>query len=121
MASRVNGKPVKAGLPARIRLTDYESNQIRKIAVWKSKPPNPFAEIFHRVTAPGVKLVEKVIPDRLVHAAINGSFDLAKSLQVKAMSNAKRACEPCMTCERSRLKNAIIWLFRQRGSLRFMR
>ena len=88
MASRVNGKPVKAGLPARIRLTDYESNQIRKIAVWKSKPPNPFAEIFHRVTAPGVKLVEKVIPDRLVHAAINGSFDLAEKLAGK--SDVKR-------------------------------
>jgi len=83
MASRVNGKPVKTGVPARIRLTDYESDQVRQIAVWKAQPPNPFAEIFHRITAPGVKLVEKVIPDSLVRAAIERSFDLAEKLAGK--------------------------------------
>lgn len=83
MASRVNGKPVKAGLPARIRLTEYESDQIRQIACWKSQPPNPFAEILHRITAPGVKLVEKLTPDRPVHAAIDRSFVLAEKLAGK--------------------------------------
>jgi hypothetical protein len=27
------------------RLTDYEADQVRQIAAWKSEPPNPLSEL----------------------------------------------------------------------------
>jgi len=69
---------------AKAKLTPYESEQVRRIAAWKSKPPNPFAELFKRITLPGANLVEKVLPDRIVRVAIEKSYDASKMLAGQA-------------------------------------
>ncbi len=51
-------------------LTDYEKEQIRQIAAWKSEPPNPLSELWKMITLPAAKLVERVIPDSLVRAGL---------------------------------------------------
>jgi hypothetical protein len=61
-------------------MTDYESEQVKQIAIWKSRPPNPFAEMLRRVTIPGAKLAQKVVPDALVRRAIDQGFELAERL-----------------------------------------
>jgi EcsC protein family len=60
------------------RLTDYEAEQVRQIAAWKSEPPNPLSELWRIVTQPGAKVLEMVIPDRLVRAAIEKTDDAAE-------------------------------------------
>jgi hypothetical protein len=64
--------------PAHAELTDYERDQVREIAAWKSEPPNPFAEMFKMITLPGAKVVEQVIPDAVVRAAIERAYDAAE-------------------------------------------
>ena len=63
--------------PAARSLTPYESGQILEIAVWKSTPPNPFAELVKSITGSLTDLVEKVIPDRLVIPAIENGYRAA--------------------------------------------
>ena len=41
--------------PGSDELTDYEGEQVRRIAAWKSEPPNPFAEMFKMITLPGAR------------------------------------------------------------------
>jgi hypothetical protein len=65
---------------ARAPLTAYESEQVQQIAAWKSRPPNAFSEMWKRMILPGARLVEKLIPDRLVQAAIERSYDMAERL-----------------------------------------
>jgi hypothetical protein len=66
-----------------VKLTEYEAAQVREIASWKSRPPNAFAEFARRITQPGTNLVEKVVPSRLVRAAIEQCFELAERLTTK--------------------------------------
>ena len=61
MATRIKRARAKSNVPARVQMTDYESEQVRQIALWKSRPPNPFAEMLRRVTIPGAKLAKKVV------------------------------------------------------------
>jgi len=60
--------------------TPYESEQIQRIAAWKSSPPNPLSELFKKITMPGADLLEKVIPDSLVRAAIEKSYSISELL-----------------------------------------
>jgi hypothetical protein len=60
------------------RLTDYEAEQVEQIAAWKSEPPNPLSELWRIVTQPGAKVLEMIIPDRLVRAAIEKADDAAQ-------------------------------------------
>ena len=62
------------------KLTAYESEQVRQIAAWKSEPPNPLSELWKLITLPGARLVEKLIPDRVVRAAIEKSYDVSELL-----------------------------------------
>ena len=43
-------------------LTSYEAEQVRQIAAWKSEPPNPFAELFKKVTLPGARWLDRRHP-----------------------------------------------------------
>jgi len=72
------GKAVSA------KLTPYESEQVQRIAAWKSRPPNAFAELFKRITLPGASVVEKVLPDSLVRIAIEKSYDASQMLAGQA-------------------------------------
>ena len=65
MAARMKSARAKSRVPARVnvKLTPYESDQISQIAYWKSQPPNPFAEIFRRITLPATKIAQKIVPD----------------------------------------------------------
>jgi EcsC family protein len=83
MATRIKRARAKSNVPARVQMTDYESEQVKQIAVWKSQPTNAFAEMFRRITSPGVKLVERVLPDATVRAAITQSFKIAEKLADK--------------------------------------
>jgi hypothetical protein len=66
-----------ATTPARSILTPYEAEVVQEIATWKSRPRNPIAELFDMVAMPVADLVEKVIPDNLVQAAIAISYNLS--------------------------------------------
>jgi hypothetical protein len=55
-------------------LTAYESDQVAAIALWKSTPPNPVAELFKAVSLRVTDLVEKVVPDKLVVGAIDKAY-----------------------------------------------
>ena len=59
-------------------LTAYESEQIHRIALWKSEPPNPLSELWKRVTYPGTKAIEKLIPKRILRLSIEKSYDAAE-------------------------------------------
>ena len=69
------------GSPKKARLTDYEAEQVEKIAAWKSQPPNVLSELWGIITKPAAKLVGAVIPDALVQSAVeladNGASFLA--------------------------------------------
>ena len=80
MVTRIKRARAKSSVPAREQLTEYESQQVREIAAWKSRPPNPFAEIFRLITSPGVKLVNKAVPDKVARQAIDQGFALAERL-----------------------------------------
>ena len=60
--------------------TAYEAEQIRRIAAWKSEPPNPLSELWKMLTLPGARALEKVIPDRIVRVAIERADDTAEIL-----------------------------------------
>ena len=61
-------------------LTSYEAGIVREIAAWKSRPPNPFFELFDMIAMPVADLMEKVIPDNLVREAIAKSYKMSEIL-----------------------------------------
>jgi hypothetical protein len=61
-------------------LTPYEVDVVNEIATWKSRPPNAFSELFDMIAMPVADLIEKLIPDNLVHTAIAKSYDLSEVL-----------------------------------------
>ncbi len=63
-----------ANQDTRAKLTAYEAEQVREIATWKSKGPDLLSELVKRITTPGAKLVEKVVPDNLVRVAIDKAY-----------------------------------------------
>ena len=83
MATRIRAARAKSRMPARVKLTPYESDQISQIAAWKSIAPGPVAEFARKITFPASKVVEKAIPDGLVRGAIEQSFRLAVRLAGK--------------------------------------
>jgi hypothetical protein len=76
---------------AAAQLTPYESERVQQIAAWKSRPPSPISELFNEVTKPGAKLVEKVIPDNLVMAAIEKAYHAAE--MIAGQEDVKRQAE----------------------------
>jgi hypothetical protein len=65
---------------AKSTLSPYEAGIVQEIAAWKSLPPNPISELFDMIAMPVADLIEKVIPDNLVRAAIAKSYDLSEVL-----------------------------------------
>ena len=59
MATRIRAARAKSRMPARVKLTPYESDQISRIAAWKSIAPGPVAEFARKITFPASKVVEK--------------------------------------------------------------
>ena len=79
--SSIKDAPMKARAEAdQTRLTSYEADQIEQIAAWKSEPPHPLAELWKRITLPVGKTLEKLIPDPLINAVIQGSYGAAARL-----------------------------------------
>jgi EcsC protein family len=67
--------------PAKRRsLTTYESEQVRLIAAWKSRPPNLWAELSQKLTLPGARAIERLLPERIVRAAIEKAYDISVTL-----------------------------------------
>jgi EcsC protein family len=115
MVTRIKRTWAKSNVPARMQLTDYESDQVRQIAFWKARPPNPLAEMFRRITLPGVKLGKRIVPDALVRRAIDQGFELAERLVgkedvlqqagVENLSNLRN--KPLEECDRLALQTGI--------------
>ena len=61
-------------------LTPYESEQVEQIARWKSTPPNPFSELLKTISTSVTDLIEKVIPDNLVIAAIEKAYTASETI-----------------------------------------
>ena len=57
------------------KLTPYEARQVRRIAAWKSRPPNPLTELWKRIIMPVAHVVERLIPDAVVRSAIEKAYD----------------------------------------------
>jgi EcsC protein family len=115
MTTRIKKARTKSRMPARVQLTDYEADQVRQIAFWKSRPPNPVAEIFRRITLPGAKLAKKVVPDALVRTAIDQTFELAERLVGKEDATRRAGVEdlsdlhkkPLEACDRLALQTGV--------------
>jgi hypothetical protein len=90
------------------RLTPYEAEQVQQIALWKSLPPNPFSELFRKITLPSAWLIEQLIPDSFVRAAIEKGYNLARKLdfleEVKREAGVADVTElrwrPLQVCDR---------------------
>jgi EcsC protein family len=85
--------PIKAARPRRTKpakrkLTAYESEQVERIAAWKSKPPNPFDEMAKKITGPVAHWVERLIPDAAIRVAIERAYDLSQ--RVAGQEDIKR-------------------------------
>jgi hypothetical protein len=63
---------------AKSALTPYEVQQVRRIAAWKSLPPNPLSEMVKMITLPVARAVEPLIPDRIVREAIAKAYDISQ-------------------------------------------
>jgi hypothetical protein len=74
-------------------LTSYEAEQVRRIAAWKSHPPHPFAELFKRIVLPGSRLLERVIPDQMVIAAIERGYDFTAALAERERTTRQAGVE----------------------------
>jgi hypothetical protein len=61
-------------------LTPYEADQVRRIAAWKSEPPNSLSELWKRFAIPAARAIDPIIPDRAVRAAITKSYDASERL-----------------------------------------
>jgi hypothetical protein len=68
-------EPTHDGEPG---LTEYEAEQLRRIAAWKAEPTNPFAEVFKRLTRPGARFVEMFLPDEIVRRGLELAYDAAE-------------------------------------------
>jgi hypothetical protein len=71
-------------------LTNYEEEQIEQIAIWKSQPPNPVAELWNLVVLQATKIVTKLVPETAVRLAIESSYTAAEKLAGRG-SIARRA------------------------------
>jgi EcsC protein family len=80
MSTGIKPAPVKSSRPGRAKLTAYESDQVSQIAEWKSRPPNPLTELIRKITLPGGKLIQRILPDAMVGAVIAKSYQLAVRL-----------------------------------------
>jgi hypothetical protein len=61
-------------------MTPYEADQVRRIAAWKSEPPNPLSELWKRLSLPAARAIDRIIPDRAVQAAITKAYDASERL-----------------------------------------
>jgi hypothetical protein len=64
----------------RSELTAYEMEQVRRIAAWKSEPPNPLSELWKRISMPVASAIEKMVPDRAVRSAVMTAYDASSFL-----------------------------------------
>lgn len=60
-------------------LTDYERQQICKIAGWKAEPPSYLSAVLDKVTRPLVKAVEHVVPPDKIAEAIENAYASAET------------------------------------------
>lgn len=89
------------------QLTDYEQAQLEKIASWKSSHPNPFGELFHKVTRPVGKFFEIIVPDALALRAIDAVYDVSNlaatqediKLQAGVADLAEMRQKPMQVCD----------------------
>jgi EcsC protein family len=109
--------PTKA---ARSKLTPYESEQVEQIAAWKSTPPNPFSELFKRITIRGADLVEKLTPDKWVVTTIEKAYSVSEMVagqdDIKRQAGVEQLGElrnqPLEECDRLALRvglGALSW------------
>jgi len=61
-----------------IPLTDYERQQIRRIAGWKAEPPALVAEALDVLAHPLVSLAERLIPEQVLRDAVRMSYEASE-------------------------------------------
>ncbi len=85
-------------------LTAYEAEQIDHIAQWKSEPPNPLSELWKRVTRPGTKAIEKLIPKRILRFSIEKSYDAADLMAGREDIKRRAGIDDLTALQRKRLE-----------------
>jgi hypothetical protein len=100
---------------AEAKLTAYESEQVQQIAAWKSIPPNPFSELFKKITLPAADLLEKLTPDQWVVTAIEKAYSVSEMVagqdDIKRQAGVERLGElrdkPLEVCDRLALRVSV--------------
>src|SRR4051794_29488371 len=71
-------------------LTEYEAEQVERIAAWKAEHPNALAELFRMAAHPVARAFERVIPDAVARKAIEAGYRAAE-LTADGRDVARRA------------------------------
>ena len=95
-----------ANVKARNELTEYEKEQVERIAAWKSEPPNIVAESWHLLVLQLAKFVTKFLPEAAVRLAIESSYAAAEKLVGRQNVADRRVSGTSRNCEGNRWKNA---------------
>jgi hypothetical protein len=92
----------------KVKLTPYESEQVERIAAWKSRAPDPFSELFKRITLPVASAIERLLPDAIVRIAFElayeasvmlaGQDDIKRQAGVRDLRELRRT--PLEECDR---------------------
>ena len=89
-------------------LTAYEKQQVEQIAAWKSRPPDPFTELWSALTLPVTRILARVVPRRLVETMVEKADDVAALLagqedikrQAGVQEISKLLDRPLQDCDR---------------------
>jgi hypothetical protein len=98
------------------QLTEYESDQVRQIAAWKSQPPNPLAELWKILTRPAAQAIRVIIPDQWIETLLESADTAASRLtwhqDVKTEAGVSDIAElrdgPLEVCDRMAQRTGLI-------------
>jgi EcsC protein family len=98
------------------KLSAYEAEQMRDIALWKSQPPNPLSEMWRMIVIPVAALVERIVPDSVVRFAIERAYDasalLATVNDIRKQSGVRDLAElrdkPLEECDRLSKRTGLV-------------
>lgn len=60
-------------------LTEYEADQVARIAAWKCEHPLIISEVFRMIAQPIAHAAERIIPDSLARGAVNLTYHAAEA------------------------------------------
>ena len=97
------------------RITNYEAQEVERIAAWKSRATNPVSEIWSIVTLPAAKLLGRLVPNRLLEIVLEraddgggvlaGENDIKRKAGVDDLRQLQR--QPLEDCDRMAMQTGL--------------